>query len=147
MGKLNSKESPSMRINILESIVLGNCKNSDMIYNMLNADINNSQAESSQLYVKEFVKYRMEDLERDNNEPDPEKKKKRLDIALKKCFLSMIFMSYASDPILWKESQNPVKKNILIFGNIGNGKSTILNKLAYMMDPNEKEFQQYFLAA
>ena len=55
---------------------------------------------------------------------------------LHKTYPTMMFNSYTSECIDYVYVEQPKYKNILVFGNVGNGKSTILNKIYCMLNDN-----------
>lgn len=147
MGKVYSKDSDSARVNILNSQLFKSCKNHEFIYNLVNTDIN-KKGQSSELYLKEFICSRFDEIPKNWSDLSFDQRRNKLEIGLKKCFLSMIFMSYSSDPIMWKATDAILKRNIVVFGDIGMGKSTLLNKLAYMLDTkNNGEMEMHFFSA
>ena len=62
-----------------------------------------------------------------------EQLKKNRQELIKSFFVSLKFMRHLSTPIRWEEAVEHEKLNVLVIGNIGQGKSTLLNKLYHFI--------------
>lgn len=59
----------------------------------------------------------------------------------------MALNSYLGDSIRYEAVKNPIFRNVLCFGNIGDGKSSLLNKINFVSTENAYEMEQIFVSA
>lgn len=59
----------------------------------------------------------------------------------------MALISYLGDSIRFEAVANPIFRNVLCFGNIGDGKSCLLNKINFVSSENASEMEQVFVSA
>ena len=59
----------------------------------------------------------------------------------------MALNSYLGDSIRFEAVKNPTYLNVLCFGNIGDGKSSLLNKINFVSSENASEMEQIFVSA
>ena len=147
MGQINTMEaSPhqDIRSQILQAEFNNLYNFQQLIYRQITVDKSHHKDYDTKDYLKEFIQNRRNELE---NVQLQKNNGQMMQIQLKKCFLSMLLLSYCSDPILWREVPQPKVRNIMVIGNIGNGKSTLLNKLALLLTPQQTKLENDFFAA
>ena len=61
-------------------------------------------------------------------------------------FEGLKIVDLIKNPLTFEEVHNTNLRNVIVIGNIGSGKSTTLNKLAYVLDHKTGEIENVFLS-
>lgn len=71
-------------------------------------------------------------------------REQRLKSCLEKFYATLSFVGQTSKPIKFEPVNEPKAKTVVVMGCIGQGKSSILNKLQYLIDKNQPKLGKYF---
>lgn len=97
--------------------------------------------------MQDFINNRLIELQEAKNILDEREKSMKLKICLKESHATMCFFSHVSEPFKFSIVENYEYKNVLFLGCIGDGKSSLLNKLNYLCDESMETLKEIFVTA
>ena len=142
--KSNSEINVDERKQIREIFIGYFQLNKALIYEFTNLrkyeDFKESQGEkikNSRDYLEEFVSRRDNEVYKAQIEEDEAKQKEINEKVVQNFFTTVEFVKNLSNPVAWEDAElgpdGQFFHQVMVVGNLGNGKSTILNKIAHVL--------------